>query len=205
MNEYVNYINNDLENKRIYYYEANIDFLKLLEISPGHTDSLKGEVDGILIYYENGIYVIERIIEVKSSIKATFEDIKKFSYLQNHINNIQNKDSTFKLKYNNYFFVKESFINIINKPLTDWIIYLCINSINQDFIEKSHLFFSTCLKIIDDNFIKDFYIDKSEKMLENKFIIIERNRDIIDELFNNWIENIKLDSNMCNIFISKKE
>jgi hypothetical protein len=204
MIEYVNYINSFKNNKRIYYYVSNIDFLKLLNISSSHTDSLKGEVDGILIYYENGIYVIDRIIEVKSSIKATFEDIKKFVYLQSYINKLYLQDEV-EIKYGNFVFVKDSFKKIIHKHLTEWIIYLCVNSINQDFIEKSHLYFSNCIKIIDDNFIEDFYIDKIDKTLINKYKIIENNRELIENLFQEWTENIKLDSDNCNIFISKKD
>lgn len=204
MIEYVNYINSFKNNKREYYYVSNIDFLKLLSISSSHTDSLKGEVDGILIYYEDGIYVIDRIIEVKSSIKATFEDIKKFVYLQKYINKLYLQDEV-EIKYGNFVFVKESFKNIIYKHLTEWIIYLCVNSVNQDFIEKSHLYFSNCMKIIDDNFIQDFYIDKTEKMLINKYKIIENNRELIEKLFQEWVDSIKLSESNCNIFISKKD
>lgn len=204
MIEYVNYINNISDNKRIYYYVSNIDFLKLLSISSTHTDSLKGEVDGILIYYEDGIYIIDRIIEVKSSIKATFDDIKKFIYLQNYINKLELLENV-EIKYGNFVFCKESFKNIIHKHLTEWITYMCINSINQDFIEKSHLYFSNCIKIIDDNFIQDFYIDKTEKMLISKYQIIDANRDLVEKLFQDWIDNIKLNTSNCNIFISKKD
>ena len=42
---------------------------------------------------------------------------------------------------------------MIDKDLTDWVTYICINNLHQDVIEKSHLYFSTCLKIVDDNFI----------------------------------------------------
>jgi hypothetical protein len=46
------------------------------------------------------------------------------------------------------------FFNIINKDLTDWVTYICINSFNKDVIQKSHLYFSTVLKIVDDELIE---------------------------------------------------
>lgn len=202
--EFTNYFNNNLSkitNKK-YFYETNIDFLKLLGIASNHTDCIKGEIDGILIYLENGQYYIDKIIEVKSSIKSTFEDIKKFEFLQKHINNID--EINVKLN-DNIILTKNSFKYIIGKELTNWIIYLCINNINQDFIEKSHLYFSTCLKIIDDDFIKEFYLDNTENVLKYKYNIINSNRVLIDNIFNDWINNIQLYNDNCNIFISKKD
>ena len=79
---------------------------------------------------------------------------------------------------------------------------MCINS--QDYIEKSHLFFSTCLKIIDDKFIKDYYIDKNDDIIKNKYEIICSNRDKIEVLFNNWTDKTDLYFDTCNLFISKK-
>ena len=105
------------------------------------------------------------------------------------------------LKYNNFIFTKESFSNVLDKKLTNWVIYMCIN--NQDYIEKSHLFFSTCLKIIDDSFIKDYYVDNSEIMMKKKYDIICSNRDKIELLFKDWINKTDLLLDSCNIFISK--
>jgi hypothetical protein len=200
--EYIRLINLE-NNSRIYFYESNIDIIKLFNIQTNHMENIKGEVDGIIIYKEDGNYFIEKIIEVKSSIKATFDDITKFVFLQKFINKLDLLDD-FKVKYNDYVFTKISFKNIINKRLTDWVIYICLNNINQDYIEKSHLYFSTVLKIIDDDFIKDFYIDNSEKSILEKYNIIINNRDIIDNLFNVWTDNIQLGTPQCNIFISKK-
>jgi hypothetical protein len=70
---------------------------------------------------------------VKSSIKATVEDVKKFLCLQKYINLI---DTNINIQYNNYIFTNESFINIKNKPLNKWVIYMCMNNINHDYIEK---------------------------------------------------------------------
>lgn len=198
--EYVNMMN-ESQSDIIYYYDSNIDFLKLFNISPIHLNNIKGEVDGIIIYKKNGEYYIDKIIEVKSSIKATFEDIQKFECLHNHIVKLFDDNPDLIIKYKHYVFNKNSFINILYKHLTNWIVYLCINS--QDYIEKSHLYFSTCLKIIDDDFIKDYYIDKSDVVMRQKYNIICNNRDKVDKLFNDWIFKTALNKNYCNIFISK--
>lgn len=200
--EYVNLINEKSESERTYYFDSNIDFLKLFNISPTHVNNIKGEVDCLIIYKENNVYYIDKIIEVKSSIKATFEDIVKFEYLQKHIHNIFEEEPLLELTYNNFIFTKESFINILNKKLTEWVVYLCINS--QDYIEKSHLFFSTCLKIIDDEFIKDYYIDGNDRIIKKKFDIICNNRDKIEILFNEWIKKTDLSLDTCNVFVSHK-
>jgi hypothetical protein len=198
--EYVNVVN-EKQKERLYYFESNIDFLKLFNILPSHLKSIKGEVDGMIIYKYNDIYYIDKLIEVKSSIKATFEDIEKFEYLHEHIKLLFEDDPDLVLRYSHYIFTKDSFIHIIDKYLTDWIVYLCINS--QDYIEKSHLYFSTCLKIIDDEFIKDFYVDKSEMVMNKKFNIICNSRDKVDKLFNVWISKINLGKGSCNIFVPK--
>jgi hypothetical protein len=90
----------------------------------------------------------------------------------------------------------------LNKKIIQWVVYLCINT--QDYIEKSHLFFSTCLKIIDDEFIKDYYIDNNDNIIKNKFNIICNNRNKIEDLFNEWITKTDLCSDTCNLFISQK-
>ena len=199
MNSYINYINEKLVDKK-YYYETNINFLKFLGIPAYHEYNIKGEVDGMIISYDGNIYLIEKIIEVKSSIKSTFEDIKKFKLLQDYINQLSFDNN---IVYNNFVFTRDSFKNIINKHLTDWIIYLCVNNIYRDNIEKSHLYFSHVLKIVDDHFIKDFYVNNDEEQIKEKFNIILNNRDYIENLFENWKNDIKLDTDNCNIFISK--
>ena len=199
LNEYIDFINKKSLYKK-YYYETNINFLKFLGIHVYHENNIKGEVDGMIISYDGETYVIEKIIEVKSSIKSTFEDIKKFSFLQNYINELSFENN---IVYNNFVFTRNSFKNIINKHLTEWTIYLCINNIYRDNIEKSHLYFSNVLKIVDDNFIKEFYLDNDEEPIREKFNIIIKNRDYIDTLFENWKNDIKLNTEQCNIFISK--
>jgi len=203
--DYVNLMNSKLKesecNDVCYYYETNVDLIKLFNIFFNHKDSIKGEVDGIIIYFDGTNYIIDKIIEVKSSIKATFEDIKKFICLQEYIHLM---DDDITIKYNNFVFTKESFVNIKNNPLNKWVVYLCINNINQDFIEKSHLFFSTVLKIIDDEFILDYYILKNEDVLMNKYKIVDKNRELIDNIFNSWFNNISFGTHECIIFMSKK-
>ena len=203
--DYVNFMNLKLKEQCkydvCYYYETNVDLIKLFGILLNHKESIKGEVDGIIIYFDGTNYIIDKIIEVKSSIKATFEDIRKFICLQEYIHLM---DDDVSIKYNNFIFTKESFVNIKNNPLNKWVVYLCINNINQDFIEKSHLFFSTVLKIVDDEFIMDYYINKNEDVLMNKYKIVDNNREMIDNLFNSWFNNISFGTHECIIFMTKK-
>jgi hypothetical protein len=81
---------------------------------------------------------------------------------------------------------------------------MCV--INDDIcvVEKSNIYFYTVLKILDDNFIKTFYVDKNENIIRDKYKIIEKNQFLIDNIFNEWCENIKFDTNQCNVFVSKK-
>jgi hypothetical protein len=198
--EFISILNKTDTNKK-YYYEINIDILKLLNINSNHEISLKGEVDGMIISYDGKEYIIEKIIEVKSSIKATFEDIKKFISLQKYMSNIDlNKNIT----YQKYIFTKNSFVNMLHKNISDWTIYICINGHNHDIIEKSHLYFSSVLKILDNDFIKDFYIDNNEYVIEEKYKIIEENTLMIDNMFNEWVCNTNFGTNKCNIYIVKK-
>jgi hypothetical protein len=198
--EYINLLNKNGD--KTYYYETNIDILKLFDIHSIHETSIKGEIDGMIISYDGVTYIIEKIIEVKSSIKSTFEDIKKFISLQKYISNID-KDN-YDIIYGKYIFTKNSFVNILNKDIAYWTTYICINGSDYDVIEKSHLYFSSVLKIIDDNFIKDFYIDKNEYIIEKKYEIVQSNLLLIDNMFNEWITNIKLGTSECNVYIVKK-
>ena len=206
--EYVNKMN--ILNKKKYFYEYNINFIKLLNIDINHENNIKGEIDGMIIIYDGYDYIIEKLIEVKSSIKATFEDLDKFLFLQLHINNL---DENTNIKFNNYTFTKKSFKNIILKDLTQWVTYICVNFYCRNIIEKSHLYFSTVLKILDDDFIDNFYINNTElnknidididKCILKKYKIIENNRELINDLFKIWEKNIKLGYDDCNIFISR--
>lgn len=204
IDKYIDKLNNkSIDNKSIdnkYYYETNVNLIKLLNIDMYHDNNIKGEVDGIVLYYDGKNYIIEKIIEVKSSIKSIFDDINKFLFLQKYINNL---DPEINITYKTYTFTRDSFINIINQPLHLWTIYLCINNIYRDVIEKSHLYFSTVLKIVDDNFINDYYINNNDNSIKEKYDIIIKNRDLIDNLFNIWKKNVMLNTDYCNIYVSK--
>jgi hypothetical protein len=189
------------KNKKKFYYETNINFLKLFNIESINFKSMKGEIDGLIISEYNGKYIIEKCIEIKSSIKSTFEDIYKFLNLQNHIKNL---DFTKDIIYKNYIFNRESFSNIIHNNICEWTIYICINNEHDDIIEKSHLYFSNVLKIIDDNFIKKYYINNDENVILEKYIIILNNKNKINKLFKTWMNTISLNNDKCNVFISKK-
>ena len=182
------------------YYETNINFLKLLNINFDIILPIKGEIDGLVISFNGTEYIIEYFIEVKSSIKACFDDINKFVYLQNYIKNM---NMTKNIIYGQYIFSKNSFKNIFNKKLSDLVMYICINPEKTEVIEKSYLYFSNVLKIIDDNFIKKFYIEKDESVIREKYKIIQENSSLIDKLFNDWKKLISLD-NGCNVFVSNK-
>lgn len=186
--------------KKKYYYISNIDLLKLFGVHSSNCNKIKGELDGVLLYYDGNDYIIEKIIEVKSSIKSTYEDIYKFLFLRKFIIDL---DDDFNTSYDNYLFNKRSFMNIIKYDLTYWLIYICINNIRKEYIEKSYFYFSNALKIVDDDFIKSFYIDKNDNVIKNKYKIICKKRNVIDKLYNEWIDNVKLGSAECNIYILK--
>ena len=190
------------DNKYQYFFEYNINLLKLFDIETNHDKNIKGEIDGMIIIFDGNNYIIEKMIEVKSSIKATFEDFSKFVYLQKYINHFP-IDKV--IKYKNFTFTYYSFVNIINKDLTKWTIYLCINSLNKDkdVIQKSHLYFSSVLKILDDNFIYDFYINNDENCIKKKYKIILDNRNLINTIYDKWVEITKFGTSECNIYISK--
>jgi len=194
-------IKKSCEQLKKYYYETNINFLKLLNIESLNIKTIKGEIDGLIISEEHGKYTIEKCIEIKSSIKSTFEDVHKFLNLQNHMKNI---DFTKDIIYKNYVFNKESFSKIVHSDICDWTIYICINNEHDDIIEKSHLYFSNVLKIIDDNFIKKYYIDNDHSVILEKYIVVLNNKNKINKLFKTWMNTISLNNDKCNIFISKK-
>jgi hypothetical protein len=58
--DYVNLMNSKLKesecNDVCYYYETNVDLIKLFSILLNHKDSIKGEVDGIIIYFDGRNY-----------------------------------------------------------------------------------------------------------------------------------------------------
>lgn len=184
--------------KKKYFYINNVDLLKFFGLNNNNSNKIKGELDGVLLYYDGNDYIVEKIIEVKSSIKSTFEDIPKFLFLQEFIINL---DEDFNIIYENYIFNKKSFSNIINNDITNWLIYICINNMKKEYIEKSYFYFSHAIKVVDDNFIKSFYIDNNDNCIKNKYKIICKKNNIIDKLYNDWINIIQLGSENCNIFI----
>ena len=152
----------------------------------------------MIISYDGNIYSVEYIIEVKSSIKATFEDIRKVIYLKKFISNYEwNND----IIYENYVFTKDSFKKIIETSLNNWCIYMCVINDEKCVIEKSNIYFYTVLKILDNNFIQKFYVDKDESIIREKYNIVMNNMDLIDSLFNEWKENTGFGGGECNIFV----
>jgi hypothetical protein len=201
--QYVNEINkmNERSNSNIqYFYEKNIDVIKLFNINALGRRRIKGELDGLIISYDGLVYKIEYIIEVKSSIKATFEDIEKIIYLKKFILNYEwNND----IIYENYVFTKKSFEKILETSLKDWCIYFCIINDDKYVVEKSNIYFYTVLKILDNNFIQKFYVEKDESIIREKYNIVMNNMDLIDRLFNEWKENTGFGGRECNIFVGK--
>ena len=106
-----------------YFYEININIIKLLNIKLSLNHKIKGELDGVLIYFDGTDYIIEKIIEVKSSVKSTFEDFSKFIFLQNYLCTLNFEKN---IIYKNFIFTKKSFEKIINQNMNNWTIYICI-------------------------------------------------------------------------------
>lgn len=188
-------------NKKKYFYLSNIDLLKLLNINQNNYMKMKGELDGMILYHDDNNYIIEKIIEVKSSIKATFEDYPKFHFFKKYISSLSDD---FIAYFDNYNFTKSSFQYIIDNDITKWLTYICINTCYKDVIEKSHFYFSHAIKVVDDDFIKSYYMDNSDNVIKDKYKIICKKRNIINKLYDNWQDNIKLGSEECNIYILKK-
>jgi len=196
---YINEMNDNKTNIE-YFYEKNIDIIKLFNIDSIGRQHIKGELDGLIISYDGNVYKIEYIIEVKSSIKATFEDIRKIIYLKNFISKFDwNND----VIYDNFVFTKESFEKITETPLHNWCIYMCVISDDKCIVEKSNIYFYTVLKILDNKFIQKFYIEKDENIIKDKYNIVMNNMDLINKLFNEWKENTQFGSMECNIFVGK--
>ena len=188
-------------NKKKYFYLSNIDLLKLLSIDNNNSVKIKGELDGIILYHDGNNYIIEKIIEVKSSIKATFEDYPKFHFFKKYISSLSDD---FVVYFDNYNFTKASFQYIIDNDITKWLTYICINTCYKDVIEKSHFYFSHAIKIVDDNFIKSFYLDNNDTVVKDKYKIICKKRNTINKLYDIWQDTIKLGSTECNIYVLKR-
>jgi hypothetical protein len=89
--------------------------------------------------------------------------------------------------------------------VAEWCTYICItNSAENNYVEKSYIYFYTFLKILDGYFIKDFYINSDESVIQEKYEIVIKNRDCINFLYNEWKDRTKFDNpDKCNIFCSK--
>jgi len=186
-----------------YFYETNVNLIKLFSIKSTFKQVIKGEIDGIIISYDGDNYVIEYIIEVKSSIKATFEDTHKFVSLQTYIvNMLMDISNPITIIYGKYIFTNKSFTKIQHKHMSEWVIYICINDNNYIFIEKSHFYFLYVFKIIDNNFIDNFYCKKNDDSILEKYELLIKNNNYVDGLFNKWLADVNLYDN-SNIYINK--
>ena len=177
-----------------YIYRENVDIFKYLYVQHKNK-KYKGEIDGIIFTKEGNQWVIEYIIEVKSSIKATFEDVQKMIGLQKVISSY---DFSENMIINDIQLNRKSFQKIIHKPLHEWMIYICHDE--NKTIDKSHLYFAYVTKIIDKEFIKNYYIDKKEDILRKKHQLILKNKKKIDTLFQTWKKSVCLTHNGSFVF-----
>jgi len=188
-----------VKNKSLnYIYKENVNIFKLLN-NKNEKMNFKGEIDGLLLKIENNEVFIENIIEVKSSIKATFEDIHKIIALQEVLKKI-NKHQ--KIILDDLELTSKSFEKIINQPIKEWLIYLIIDNNNKNKIDKSHLYFTYVLKIVDNEFIKNYYIEKKEDTLKKKHDLILKKEKYIQQLFNVWSSHVNLNKDNSIIFMS---
>jgi hypothetical protein len=198
ISKYVDEINDNYD-QEIYIYLENIDIFKLFNIKINTTSKCKGEVDGLILKKEDDNYIIEHLIETKSSIKAIFEDIHKIIGLKKIFLDYNFDDEKYigeNIKIN-----KKSFEKIENYNIHDWLIYIC-NDDNSK-IDKSHLYFSYVLKIIDYNFIKDYYVNNNYDCIKLKHNLILKNTDYINNLFSIWKNHVNLTINGSCIYILK--
>jgi hypothetical protein len=190
-----------IKSSKKYFFLSNINLIKLLSIDNNNSVKIKGELDGIVLYHNGTNYIIEKIIEVKSSVKATFEDYPKFYFLKKYLSSLS---EDFAVVYNNYIFTKTTFQYIIDNDITKWVTYICINNSSKDVIEKSHFYFSHAIKIVDDDFIKSYYLDNNDDAIKDKYKIICKKRNTINKLYDEWQNTVKLGSAECNIYVLKK-
>ena len=194
INEYINCVNKSNNNQ--YFYLENVDIFKLFNIKINNT-LCKGEIDGLILKKVDNDYIIEYLIEIKTSLKATYEDIYKVLGLKKFFLNYEFKCDKFLSK--NIKLNKKSLTKIENNSIHDWFIYICDDDKNK--IDKSHLYFSYILKIIDYDFIKDYYVNNNENIIKDKHKKILKNKDYIDNLFNIWKIHVNLNKNSSCIFI----
>lgn len=176
-------------------YKENVNIFKLLEIKINKM-FFKGEIDGLLLKIQDNEIIIEHIIEVKSTIKASYDDIYKILALQNVLKNMRINNEIF---LDEYVLTPKSFQKIIEKPINDWLIYMITGHKNK--IDKSHLYFSNVLKIIDSEFIKNYYIENKDDVLRKKHQIILEKKKYVQHLYNLWIGHINLNKNGSLLFL----
>ena len=70
-------------------------------------------------------------------------------------------------------------------------------------IEKSHFYFSHVLKIVDNEFIKRYYIENDKKIIDEKFDIITKNKEYVNNLFNEWKDVVNLNDKDSIIYLLK--
>lgn len=188
-------IKNNDEGEIKYHYLINVDIFKLFNIKV-YSNLCKGEIDGIIVSENNNEFTIEYIIEIKSSIKATFEDIHKIMGLKKLF-------LDYSLDYDKYIdnvkLNNNSFNKLINNPINDWLIYICTDKKNR--IDKSNLYFCYVLKIVDYDFIKDYYVNNKDNIIKKKYNLILDSEDYINNLFLLWSKYINLTEKGSCIFI----
>jgi len=192
----MNEMNKDIEYIEYIYYE-NVDIFKLFNVKLNNNKNCKGEIDGLILKKEKNDYIIEYIIEVKSSIKATYEDINKIMGLKQFFINYeftQNKEINEEIVLN-----EKSFEKIINNKIHEWLIYICND--NKNNIDKTHFYFSYVLKIIDYDFIIDYYVNKSENSIIKKHKKIVDNQDYVEQIYEIWKKHVYLTKEQSCIYI----
>ena len=192
----MNEMNKDIDYIEYIYYE-NVDIFKLFNVKLNNNKNCKGEIDGLILKKEKNDYIIEYIIEVKSSIKATYEDINKIMGLKQFFINYeftQNKQINEEIVLN-----EKSFEKIINNKIHEWLIYICND--NKNNIDKTHFYFSYVLKIIDYDFIIDYYVNKCENSIIKKHKKIVDNQDYVEQIYEIWKKHVYLTKEQSCIYI----
>ena len=68
-------------------------------------------------------------------------------------------------------------------------------------IDKSHLYFAYVLKMIDNEFIKNYYVEKKEDVLRKKHHQILKKEKHVQQLFNLWVGHVNLNNNDSILFM----
>ncbi len=184
--------------KPFFVYKTNVNLLKIFGVPLQLTDKMKGEVDGVCFQYneKEDVYFLKYIIEVKSSVKATFEDVNKFLYMQKYLQNKEHNIEFYEeLRINEF-----SFDYFLQEPIHKWCIYLCVVNPEEIIIEKSHFYFAKLFKVVDTRFIKEFYSSNKTMIIKDKhkeLIVFEKR---VTDLFEKWVEITGLIENDSCVF-----